>query len=74
MNRDQEFQRHFNYDFDTDTYFSIKGDHEVLLYQIGEDYIVTRYTYEKGEKLYVGNNLDDAIRIATDAAEAIITI
>ena len=72
MNKDKDFQRYFTYDADTDTYVSTQGDHEVIFYQVGDSYLVTKYIYEKGEKVYIGNDFDLAIFEAVKAVESVI--
>lgn len=59
----------FGYDANTDCYVATGNHNEVIMYQVGEDYIVTTYIEERGTKEYVGNNLDLAIETAVNQAE-----
>lgn len=64
----KSFENLFAYDVHTDCYVTTAGANETIMYQIGGVYIVTRYEYERGKRVYVGENRDRAMATAVYAA------
>jgi len=67
MNIDKAFQNAFTYDVDNDCYVSLSNQNEVVLYQVGDDYIVVTYSEEGEEILYRGEDLTEAMTSAVTA-------